>query len=202
MGALIARALILHPFLQLETALRGWRVLARRYRTPTVSSCSPALAYPQPVAYQISGAHLPARNRENQHAYRVLNASLKNMSLTLILPRGPNGIWTLRKKKMPITANLTPFEYAKPSFTHMVGRTILALDLRPQTETSRPGAAGRSLLPSAPTNMHAYFLKLRDGYLKQADLRNPLDRFPTTQASSIHLVRPYTVPYRPLPPSP
>ncbi|KAG2491681.1 hypothetical protein HYH03_010049 [Edaphochlamys debaryana] len=34
--------------------------------------------------------------------------------------RGPNGIWTLRKKKLPIPSDFTPFEYAKPSFTHMV----------------------------------------------------------------------------------
>ncbi|KAG2449351.1 hypothetical protein HYH02_005506 [Chlamydomonas schloesseri] len=33
--------------------------------------------------------------------------------------RGPNGIWTLRKKGEPLPTNFTPFEYARPSFTHM-----------------------------------------------------------------------------------
>ncbi|KAL6756381.1 DHS-like NAD/FAD-binding domain-containing protein [Haematococcus lacustris] len=41
--------------------------------------------------------------------------------------RGPKGIWTLRKKKKPVTAMLTPLEYAKPSFTHMVISTLVAL---------------------------------------------------------------------------
>ncbi len=34
--------------------------------------------------------------------------------------RGPNGIWTLRKKKKPLPDLQTPFEHARPSFTHMV----------------------------------------------------------------------------------
>ncbi|GLC36450.1 hypothetical protein PLESTB_000149400 [Pleodorina starrii] len=40
--------------------------------------------------------------------------------------RGPNGIWTLRKKKLPIPADLTPFEYARPSFTHMAIAALVA----------------------------------------------------------------------------
>ena len=35
--------------------------------------------------------------------------------------RGPKGIWTLRRKKLPITGDYVPFEFAKPSFTHQVG---------------------------------------------------------------------------------
>ncbi|GLI63761.1 hypothetical protein VaNZ11_006835, partial [Volvox africanus] len=41
--------------------------------------------------------------------------------------RGPKGIWTLRKKKIPISADLTPFEYAKPSFTHMAIAALVAI---------------------------------------------------------------------------
>jgi len=37
-----------------------------------------------------------------------------------LLRRGPQGIWTLRKKKMPLSTLRTPFEYSRPSFTHMV----------------------------------------------------------------------------------
>ncbi|EFJ49104.1 hypothetical protein VOLCADRAFT_59916, partial [Volvox carteri f. nagariensis] len=40
--------------------------------------------------------------------------------------RGPNGIWTLRKKKIPIPTDFTPFEYAKPSFTHMAIAALVA----------------------------------------------------------------------------
>ncbi len=51
--------------------------------------------------------------------------------------RGPNGIWTLKKKKLPITAPLTPFEHAKPSFTHMV-RDARGLP-RPRNACRGPG---------------------------------------------------------------
>ncbi|PNH03818.1 NAD-dependent protein deacetylase SRT1 [Tetrabaena socialis] len=40
--------------------------------------------------------------------------------------RGPNGIWTLRKKKAPVPTDFTPFEFAKPSFTHMAISALVA----------------------------------------------------------------------------
>mmetsp|Transcript_25737 Transcript_25737/g.69860 ORF Transcript_25737/g.69860 Transcript_25737/m.69860 type:complete len:772 (+) Transcript_25737:32-2347(+) len=40
--------------------------------------------------------------------------------------RGPNGIWTARKKKQPISALRTPFEYSRPSFTHMAIAALVA----------------------------------------------------------------------------
>lgn len=53
-------------------------------------------------------------------AGRALSARPVTQRVMTHVCRGPNGIWTLKKKKRPITAPLTPFEHAKPSFTHMV----------------------------------------------------------------------------------
>ncbi|MEW5313793.1 MAG: hypothetical protein WDW38_005330 [Sanguina aurantia] len=40
--------------------------------------------------------------------------------------RGPKGVWTLRKKKQPLPQGITPFEFAKPSFTHQAISALVA----------------------------------------------------------------------------
>nr|ADI47119.1 SIR2-like protein [Chlamydomonas reinhardtii] len=73
-------------------------------------------------------AHMAPLLLQVRDAKRVFVFTGAGISTACGIPdfRGPNGIWTLRKKGEALPTDFTPFEYARPSFTHMAISGLVA----------------------------------------------------------------------------